>query len=285
MTSRHEAREASSKAAARKPFLLMCPPDHFGVSYVINPWMEPHVGLSDHARAVAQWRELRETLSARATIEEIAPARGLPDMVFTANAGFAHGDTAIVSRFNAPVRRGEELHFRRWFATRGYEIAPWPEDVCFEGAGDALFDEARKIIWCGHGFRSDPSAAKFLQEILEIETAPLRLVDPLFYHLDTCLCPLSDGGLIYYPAAFDDASRARIEARVPPHHRIAVSESDANRFACNAIELCSLVVLNAASPQLQDQLRARGFEPTPKPLGEFMKAGGAAKCLILRLPR
>lgn len=264
--------------------LLMCPPEHYGVAYVINPWMEPHVGLADHKLATRQWNDLRAILAGLADIQEIAPARGLPDMVFTANAGFAHEDTAVVSRFYAPVRRGEELHFRNFFSQRGYRLAPWPDDVFFEGAGDALLDEARGVLWCAHGFRSDPQAAPLLAGIFDVETEPLRLVNPHFYHLDTCLCPLADGGLIYYPAAFDDASRARIEARVPAAHRIEVGEIDAAHFACNAVNVAGRVVMNDASPQLCARLRERGLEPVTTPLGEFLKAGGGAKCLILRLP-
>jgi N-dimethylarginine dimethylaminohydrolase len=270
---------------AREPRLLMCPPDHFGVAYVINPWMEPHVGLSDHALATRQWNDLRANLSQLARIEEIAPARGLPDMVFTANAGFVIEDKAIVSRFFAPARRGEEMQFCRWFVEHGYKIAPWPEDIFFEGAGDALVDASRNVVWCGHGFRSDPQAADLLQEIAGVETQALRLVDPHFYHLDTCLCPLSDGGLIYYPPAFDDASRGKIEARVSSNDRIAVTECDAVRFACNAVEIGGRVILNDASHDLRTRLRARGFETVTTPLGEFLKAGGGAKCLVLQLPR
>jgi len=264
--------------------LLMCPPDHYGVDYVINPWMAPHVGLADHSRATRQWRNLRERLACHAQIDEIAPARGLPDMVFTANAGLAHGRTAIVSRFFAPVRRGEEFHFRNWFAQHGYHIAQWPDDVCFEGAGDALVDEARNLVWCAHGFRSDIAAASLVGEILSVRTETLRLVNPHFYHLDTCLCPLSDGGLMYYPPAFDEASLARICALTTPHDRIEIDARDAASFACNAVEIDGRVFLNDASAALCDRLRARGMEPVTTPLGEFLKAGGGAKCLVLRLP-
>jgi N-dimethylarginine dimethylaminohydrolase len=32
---------------------------------------------------------------------------------------------------------------------------------------------------------------------------PLELVNPRFYHLDTCFCPLAPGEALYYPDAFD----------------------------------------------------------------------------------
>ena len=111
----------------------------------------------------------------------------------------------------------------------------------------------------------------------------MNLVDPRFYHLDTCLCPLSGGALLYFPAAFDDPSRALIEVLVPEEKRIAVDEVDALQFCCNAVALDDHVFMNGASEELQQRLRARGLTPVIVPLSEFMKAGGAAKCLTLKL--
>src|SRR5690606_24125496 len=107
--------------------------------------------------------------------------------------------------------------------------------------------------------------------------------DPRFYHLDTCFCPLAGGHLMYYPAAFDAVSQAAIAARVPPSLRIAVSADDALAFACNAVNSGERVLMNHASEQLQERLRQCGFVPQCLPLSQFIKAGGAAKCLTLRL--
>ena len=65
----------------------------------------------------------------------------------------------------------------------------------------------------------------------------LKLVDQRFYHLDTCFCPLEGGFAMYYPPAFDEASRAAIEKRVPAERRIAIGEEDALAFACNAVNI------------------------------------------------
>lgn len=276
-------RRPDAEPAPRRARILMCAPDFFGVDYVINPWMEGHIGKSDHALALAQWTNLRSRLSRVASLEFVAPAPGAPDMVFTANAGLAIGDTAVVSRFHAPERRVEEPLFRAFFEARGYRIASWPEGVIFEGAGDALIDRAQPIIWCGHGFRSSDAAARLVERTFERRAIGLRLVDPRFYHLDTCFCPLSDGWLLYYPAAFDDESRSVIERLTPREKRIEVSETDAAAFACNAVEVGRRVFMNDASPQLQMRLQAAGFAPVVTPLGEFVKAGGGAKCLTLEL--
>lgn len=279
------ARDAElSPPATRRGAILMCAPDFFGVDYIINPWMENQVGRATLPRAQAQWEHLRGNLAAHSDIAFVAPTPGLPDMVFTANAGLVVGDKAVVSRFRARERRPEERLFCDWFEGQGYSIAPWPDNIAFEGAGDALIDHARHIVWCGHGWRSGEEAPKHLEKIFSRRTIGLKLVDPRFYHLDTCFCPLSGGWTMYYPAAFDIASQAAIRAIVPAEKRIEVGETDALAFACNAVELAGRIFLNACSDDLRARLIDAGFTPVVTPLSEFMKAGGAAKCLTLQLP-
>jgi lysine-ketoglutarate reductase/saccharopine dehydrogenase-like protein (TIGR00300 family) len=108
-------------------------------------------------------------------------------------------------------------------------------------------------------------------------------MDERFYHLDTCFCPLNGGYLLYYPPAFDSYSNRLIEMRVPSEKRIAIAEADAVNFACNAVNIDSVVVMNKASDDLKGRLAAAGFEVIETPLTEFLKAGGAAKCLTLRV--
>lgn len=263
--------------------ILMCPPHHYGIDYVINPWMQNQLGRTDRVLAQQQWDNLRQILSADAEIVLVEAQPGLPDMVFTANAGIVRGDVAVVSRFRSPERRGEEPFFRAWFEYNGFKIGPWPEDIFFEGAGDALFDRGRDLLWSGWGYRSDIAAASLLGKIFDCESVSMRLINPRFYHLDTCLCPLAGGWLLYYPPAFDAASLEAIERRVPKNKRIAVSEADALQFACNAVDLNGRVIMNGASSELQTRLGHAGFTPMLTPLSEFLKAGGTAKCLTLKL--
>jgi N-dimethylarginine dimethylaminohydrolase len=208
---------------------------------------------------------------------------GSPDMVFTANAGLVKGRRFIVSRFRYPERQYEEPYFADWFMDRGYEVSLMPRDVPFEGAGDALFDRGDDVLWMAHGHRSISAAREVLFERLGLDVVTLKLVDTRFYHLDTCFCPLENGYLLYYPPAFDEASCKLIESRVPAAKRIAIGEEDALAFACNAVNVDDAVIVNRATPAFVKALAAKGFEVVQTPLSEFMKAGGSAKCLTLRL--
>jgi N-dimethylarginine dimethylaminohydrolase len=262
---------------------LMCSPAFFDVSYVINPWMEGNIKATSVQRAAQQWCGVRDILSRVADVALVDSQPGLPDMPFTANAGLILEDTVVLSRFLHPERQSEELHFERWFCDNGYAVLKLPASVPFEGAGDALLDRGRSLLWMGYGHRSSVEAMRYIQRWLEIEVLPLRLVDDRFYHLDTCFCPLEGGYLMYFPKAFDQEALELIHSRVPGSHRIAVGEDDALRFACNAVNVGKTVIVNRASYRLVADLHAAGFEVRENELSEFMKAGGSAKCLTLRL--
>lgn len=262
---------------------LMCAPDHFEVAYVINPWMEGNISRGQNDVALRQWDALARSIGDVAQVERLTAEGGVPDMVFTANAGLVLDKIFVPSRFRHDQRRREEPHFAKWFEDRGFDVMPLPDDMLFEGAGDALLDRGGPFLWLGYGHRSSLAAAPLLTDLMNLEVEPLKLIDERFYHLDTCLCPLTGGYLLYYPAAFDRVSLDRIEARVPAKYRIAVSDEDARDFACNAVNSGQHIFVNRASATLTGELRRRGFIVHQTPLTEFMKAGGSAKCLTLKL--
>jgi N-dimethylarginine dimethylaminohydrolase len=266
-----------------EPTFLMCPPDLYDVNYVINPWMEGNVNRSSRREAMKQWEQLHCALTEVAQVEMVEPQAGSPDMVFTANAGLVHRGVVALSSFLHPERQGEEPHFRRWFDDCGFGVCEIPRATPFEGEGDALFAVDGSCLWAGHGIRTKHDSHRHLSDHLGVDVISLRLVDPRFYHLDTCFCPLFGGYVMYLPAAFDAASQSRIETHYVEEKRIAIGEDDALRFACNAINVGRTIVLNEISNELRDLLEALGFRVVQVQLSEFLKAGGAAKCLALRL--
>ncbi len=263
--------------------ILMCRPDYFTVDYVINPWMAGNRGRLSKERALRQWERLRGALSALAEVVLIEPQEVLPDMVFTANAGVVCGNKAIASHFLPKERRGEELHFKNWFRENGFELYDLPDDIGFEGAGDCLLDRGGPWLWTGYGFRTEIEAHAHIQSFFDREVVSIKLTDSRFYHIDTCLCPLTDGYLLYHPPAFDYDSRLAIEKRVPSHKRIVVDTADAGDFACNAVNIGDHVFVNKASDPLKARLMRVGFKVRELRLSEFLKAGGSAKCLTLKL--
>jgi N-dimethylarginine dimethylaminohydrolase len=263
--------------------LLMCPPRLYDVTYVINPWMDGNIHASSRARAAEQWQRLYEAVSKVAEVHLIEPQPGSPDMVFTANAGLEHDGTVVISSFFHPERQGEEPHFREWFRKAGYTIRDIPRSTPFEGEGDALFSSDGRRLWAGYGPRSLFSSHHALRDAWNIEVTPLHLIDPRFYHLDTCFAPLEGGYAMYFPEAFDRGSLQSIEAFYPIERRIIVTQQDALRFACNAINIGRTIIVNEIGSSLAHRLETLGFHVVQVALSEFLKAGGAAKCLVMKL--
>ena len=261
------------------PTILMCPPEHYGIEYEINAWMDKTI-QADHALAVSQWNGLRDKLKATGvSIELVNATAGLPDMVFTANAGLVHKRQVFLSRFRPEQRRGEQPHYQSWFEAHGFDVQQHPDDSFFEGAGDALF--CGDTLVAGYRQRSDAHGLQRLGEQLRCRVFPLELIDPHYYHIDTCFCPLARGVAMYYPGAFDDYGRTVLKSNIET--LIEIDASEATHFAANAVVVGNVVITNDGCEKLHSELRAAGFDPVSTPLSEFVKAGGSAKCLTLRL--
>jgi N-dimethylarginine dimethylaminohydrolase len=274
---------------------LMCRPEHFAVTYTINPWMDP-ASWARNDRALAakscrQWDGLhRALLDSGARIDLVPSVAGLPDLVFTANAAVVLDGTALLARFRHAERRAEEPHFEaafRMLQSHGVidAVRKLPGGIALEGAGDCVFDKTRNLFWMGYGPRSDAAARDVVADEFGAEVVALELADRSFYHMDTALCPLTGGEVMYYPGAFTPAGQAVIAERVEADKRIIVAPEDARRLAANAVCIDDHVVLSGASDELRSRLAERGYRVTATPLDSFLRSGGSAFCLTLRLDR
>jgi N-dimethylarginine dimethylaminohydrolase len=257
---------------------LMCPPEHFEVSYSINPWMDPGKPV-DPGLAMAQWERLRETyLALGHQVHLIEPLPGLPDMVFAANGASVIGDRALVARYRYPQRAAEAPAYRDWLVAHGFEVTAEPRYVN-EGQGDYLADGERLLA--GTGFRTDRLSHDEAQELYGLPVVSLTLVDPSFYHLDTALAVLGTGRIMYYPEAFSIGSQQVLRRLYPD--AILAGRRDAEAFGLNAVSDGVHVVLPQIATGLIEQLRERGYSPIGVDMSELHKSGGAVKCCTLEL--
>lgn len=265
------------------PRFLVCPPDRFGVRYAINPWMTAHVGTTT-PDAVRQWERFAELLGCVADAEMVVleSRAAAPDLVFTANAALTIGNLAVVSSFRHAERRREQPLYRAALARAGFATT-FLRQTYFEGAGDALFDRVRPLLYAGYGWRTERGATLQLAEIVGCRVLPLLLVDERFYHLDLALCPLSTGHVLAYMNAFSPHAQTMLRRAIEPGYLIEVSVDDALRFACSTVEVRDTLVMHDCSRALREQLHAIGYRVFRTDLSEFHKAGGSAKSLTLRL--
>ncbi|MDH5561041.1 MAG: arginine deiminase-related protein [Deltaproteobacteria bacterium] len=262
-----------------KPEILMCPPAHYCVNYEINPWMKTW-RQPDNERAKKQWMKLIDLYAGWGVhVHRVEPIKGLPDMVFTANAGLVFKNKFIASNFRHFQRRLEKGFFVEWFKERGFEVHYLPNEYYFEGQGDALF--MGDTLLAGYRIRSDIQTHRLISEMIDREVISLELTHPEFYHLDTCFCPLDETHALYYPKAFDSYA-IKVMSQVVLD-LIPIDEIDARNFSCNAVVMDRKIILNQCSPKLRGKLEALGFEVHSLAFDQFIKAGGSAKCVSLIL--
>jgi N-dimethylarginine dimethylaminohydrolase len=264
------------------PTFLICPPDHFTVEYEINPYMSLEGGTVDRDAAHEQWSRFRDALrEAGAEVIEQKPIAGLPDLVFTANAGFVCNGRVLLSRFLHKERQGETPHDAELFAGIGLETEELPTDAgYFEGTGDAILFGSR--VFCGYGRRTSESALSHVERFAGVPLVPIHLVDDRFYHLDLVIAPLDEGErALVVPSALDDESRERVKRVIP--EPILLTDEEALAFCANSVVVNGSILMNRVPDRVGKLLEENGLTPVEVPVPEFLKAGGSLRCLSLRL--
>jgi N-dimethylarginine dimethylaminohydrolase len=259
----------------------MCEPAFFTVAYEINPYMHLEV-RPDPEAAVREWHGLVATLEAAgAKVERLPPVEGLPDLVFTANAGLVQGRRFVPSRFRHEERQGETPVDVAWFREHGYSVEELPGSEPFEGAGDALPFGNPRVVVAGYRHRSSIRAHADLGKLLGVPVRSIELVDERFYHLDLAFCPLDDRRALVAGAALDSYGRRVVESLVP--EPIWLEDDEAASFSANSVTVGGVVVMPGCTRRLGRALEAAGYEVAVASVGEFLKAGGGCRCLTLAL--
>ncbi len=271
-----------TEVAARRPHprhYLMCSPTYFDVTYAINPWMDPSVGVNVQL-AVQQWTTLVETYRGLGhRVDLLEPVPGLPDLVFAANGATVVDGRVLQARFANPQRRAEAPLHESWHRRHGAAVGETSlrgARAVNEAEGDFAILSDR--ILAGYGFRTTLAAHRELATMTARPVISLELVDPRFYHLDVALTVLDDtqDAIAYYPPAFSEDSR-RLLAELFPDALLA-DDHDALVLGLNCVSDGRHVCVPAGAEHLAGLLDAAGYDTIPIDLSELMKGGGSIKC-------
>lgn len=256
--------------------VLMCPPTYFSIDYQINPWM---TGSVDSKLAQHQWENLYhlyQKIGVR--VKTLSPVPGLPDMVFTTDQGTILGQQVFVSHFRYPQRSPESAFFRQFLKSQNLKSSPFPLTTKFEG-GDCLRQGSRLFI--GQCFRTSTKFISRLRKKHRIEAISLKLVNPFFYHLDTCLFILNQAVAFCYPQAFSQRSLEKLKKYFT--HLYFFSDTEAFNLSANSLTTDHRVVIQKNNPHFKNQLTKLGYYVHEIDVSEFFKSGGGIRCLTLRL--
>ena len=269
--------------------ILRCTPKYFDVTYVINPYMEAGLGNINKTKAQEEWDAMTKIYDELdINYHVIEGQEGFPDMVFTANAALtfkgSNGEKSVlISNMAKDERKGESPHIEKWFREQGYQVHKLPEYLSCSGTGDILYNADRSFLWGGHGFRTQPETHREVEKITGLEVKSLRLINPWFYDLDTCLTPITPELAMANLSAFDESSQKIIK----DHFKdlIELTEEEGRNFTCNSHILADkkIVIMNGRSPRVIKELENRGFKVIVSSTEEFLKAGGSVACMKMVL--
>lgn len=254
-------RKAVQKSAPTR--VLMCPPDHYEIPAIENPHMNVDQ-QPDKNKAARQWAVIRNSYQRLGlNVFEMDAQPRFWDMIFTANGAWGRNREMVLANFRQPIRRAESVHFKSWLERLECTVLELPPDVFFEGQGDVI--SLHNTFLFGAGVRSSPEAREYVRRLLSLDRpiTPLDLVNPDFYHLDTCCMSLrgtDTEGLVYYPEAFSDTSQQLLK-ELDVEKKFEVSEALAQCFVCNSVFISNTVLLNVPFADYSDdafELSARG---------------------------
>jgi N-dimethylarginine dimethylaminohydrolase len=176
-----------------------------------------------------------------------------------------------------PERRMETAAAATWFGDRQLAVSAIGSAGVgphFE-AGDAFPWRGDLVV--GYGPRTEELALKHLATELGVTVRGFRITHPGMYHMDLSFCPLDDRRAMVCPAAYDDASAAALLELVP--EPLVLTEEEALTFCANSVVIGRTVLMPACPERVRGQLEAWGFEVVLVEVGEFLKGGGAIRCL------
>ena len=288
--------DVEERQAPRK--VLMCTPDFFKVVDVKNVYMEDNIGNIDTTLAQEQWQSLKSTylkLRQRGILEEvyvIKGVEGLEDMVFAANQSFPwlldDEKLVILSKMRHERRQREVPYFRDYYHTLGYRTIELNKTKNFEGRGDVILHFGKNLIYGGYGYRSNADAYIEIAELLKVPVVTLELIDPRFYHLDTCFIPVDQHTVFLVPDAFTEDGLAGLSKLFRNIIKIPVEEAE-QFFALNAHCIndiatgAKVAIVQTGTTVMKHELELQGFEVLELDTSEFMKSGGSVFCMKMML--
>lgn len=282
-------------AVARSPdptAFIVVDPVYYQVKYSINPTMRLNIGKVDQANAKIEWNNFLQSLKQErlSNVSYLKPTEDMFDQVFVQDIGLpfinVEGEKCFLkSNFNFRERRNEVHVAEKYFSNLGYKIYNIDPKLSWEG-GDLIKIPGRRGYLCGYGTRTDREAIGEIAQVTESPVLGIHLLLDHLFHIDTCVYPLYEDTVIYYPPSISLES-VDLLVKFFPHH-IIVSRQEANTLALNLLKVDAKIFYNRNSlsdetKQVIMQHGARMNEDltfVPIELSEFKKGGGSIHCIV-----
>lgn len=273
--------------------VLLCTPRYFDIIDVKNVHMQGNIGTTNKDKVQEQWDALKsayDKLQHDKVLREVSViegAEGCEDMVFCANQTFPWKmndgtEVVVMSKMRHPSRQREVSYFEDFFTAKGFKPLHFKDVKMFEGMGDVIPHPGKYLVYGGYGHRTTAEAYEELVAMLQVPVVALELVNPKFYHLDTCFVPLSENSVMLCKEAFTEEGLAMIQQLFKYVHFIPEQEAvdcfslNAHAFEINGVKTA---ILQKGSTVTVDILKQEGYNVIEIETSEFMRSGGSVFCM------
>jgi len=261
--------------------VILCQPQYMTIRQVINETQEHFKNEGIHIeRALEQHDEFVKTLKNYDIDVVLLPYhKKYPEQVFTRDIGFTLGETIFVANMATEARGGEENVLKQWLEDEEISYFNLVREH-IEG-GDVIVDQ--DTIYVGLSSRTDEKATAHLKRLLNkfnVVTIPFK---EKYLHLDCVFNVVSPDVALIYPHAL---TKKDIELFASRYDLIEVSKEEQFQLGTNVLSIGNKRVISLpVNKNVNEQLRARGFEVIEVDITEIIKSGGSFRCCTLPLLR
>jgi N-dimethylarginine dimethylaminohydrolase len=296
------AKEADTPSDLKVPTYLMNFPFTLEVGEANNAWMKklsPAKRKLDYEKAFTQFLSLYNFLASNSVVYLLPSSYEKQDLPYVANLGaylphIKDKETIVLSKMKSPPRQGEEAIGDAFFKMMKYRVIPAP--LYFEGEAELKYLNDNNYVM-GYGQRTDKEMAVFFERNLGMKVIPVEETDPLCYHLDCSIFPLTKEKAIVCTELMKPAEIKAIEkcVEIIPVDKELGRDGITNSVRCRNMILCASSI-NEHKENTDDYKKARnkvetlnqicadeGFEAVIINLSEFEKSGAALSCLCMNL--
>jgi N-dimethylarginine dimethylaminohydrolase len=237
------------------------------------------LALGQHAEMVDAYR------SAGVNVHLMDGPAELAYAVYARDSSFMTPFGAVVTQLANPRRRGEYANVLRHYLSHDVPVYELVSAGNFEG-GDFNMIEPGRVLIGYTGLRGEEVAARQVggwmeAEGIEVKYAP---IDEYYVHIDLMVCMVAEK----LAAVCLDTTDPDVVSWLRSNgiEIVPVSFRETMQLGCNIVALGNERVLSSsAAPELNERLRALGFEVYDPDMSQFQLAGGGVHCMCQPLRR
>lgn len=260
--------------------VVLCEPKYMAIEDVINDVQKKYKDENiDRSKAMAQHQAFEKKLREHnVEIIKLPSSERYPEQVFTRDIGFTVGDRLFLADMASDIRKGEEAALQNWLLK---ENIPFRVSESRVEGGDVIVDRNRVFI--GISSRTSEEAVSQLEQSLPDHEVIRVPFNEKYLHLDCVFNVLSPETGLYFPQAFDDETRQKLESL---YDLIEVNESEQFTMGTNVLSIGEGQLFSLPqNPEVNTAMRKKGFDVIEVDFSEIIKSGGSFRCCSMPVVR